>query len=172
MTPTTTSRPTPRCFLLRVVVFIICNNLVVSTNRYIRECYNSVRTGHGIGYILNVHEGPQRIGTSRSAKYLDPPILPGMVTSDEPGLYVEGKFGIRIETILLCVKDMENEFGKFLRFEPLTLAPIDRRALDPAYLASKDIERLNAYHEKVWESISPFLEGEELAWLYEATKEF
>ncbi|MGX8728181.1 MAG: aminopeptidase P family N-terminal domain-containing protein [Lachnospiraceae bacterium] len=129
-------------------------------------------TGHGIGYILNVHEGPQGIRSKSTKNSPDVPFAPGMIVSDEPGLYVEGKFGIRIETILLCVKDMENEFGKFLRFEPLTLAPIDRRALDPAYLASKDIERLNAYHEKVWESISPFLEGEELAWLYEATKEF
>ena len=129
-------------------------------------------TGHGIGYILSVHEGPQAVRRKASAKYPDVPFEPGMIVSDEPGFYVEGKYGIRLETILLCEKDVENEFGGFLRFAPLTLVPIDTRALDPDYLSAKDIGRLNAYHASVREAVSPFLEGEELAWLLEATKPY
>ena len=127
-------------------------------------------TGHGIGYILNVHEGPQRIGTSRSAKYLDPPILPGMVTSDEPGLYRENEYGIRTESITLAVPAETTEFGNFLRFEALTFAPIDLDAIDPAYLTAEDVRLLNNYHALVFEKVSPYLEGEELEFLRDATR--
>ena len=129
-------------------------------------------TGHGIGYILNVHEGPQAVRSKSTRDYPDVPFEPGMIVSDEPGLYVEGKYGIRIETILLCEKDKENEFGRFLHFVPLTLAPIDTRALDPSFLEPKDIARLNDYHKKVREAVAPYLAGEELAWLLSATKEY
>ncbi len=129
-------------------------------------------TGHGIGYVLNVHEGPQSVRWKATAEHPDTPFEPGMLVSDEPGMYVEGKYGIRIETILLCEKDVENEFGSFLHFVPLTLAPIDLRGLDSEYLSKKDVERLNSYHALVWEKVSPYLEGEELAWLEEATKKF
>ena len=129
-------------------------------------------TGHGIGYILNVHEGPQGIRSRATKERPDVPFEPGMIVSDEPGLYVRDRYGIRLETILLCEKDMDNEFGKFLHFVPLTLAPIDTRALDPAYLTAKDVERLNDYHKNVREAVAPYLAGEELSWLLAATKEY
>ena len=127
-------------------------------------------TGHGIGYILNVHEGPQNIRWKFGAGMKESVFEPGMLISDEPGIYIEGKYGIRTETILLTVEDMTNEYGRWLRFEPLTWAPIDLDAIDPAYMQPRDIERLNDYHRNVWEKVSPFLEGEELEWLKEATR--
>ena len=125
-------------------------------------------TGHGIGYILSVHEGPQNISKGiRKAGY---PFSAGMLISDEPGIYKEGRYGIRTETILLCVKDQKTEFGEFLRFEPLTLVPIDRDAIDTHYLEETDLDALNAYHRIVREAVSPCLQGEELAWLLAATE--
>lgn len=126
-------------------------------------------TGHGIGYMLNVHEGPQRIGGVH-AGIADPPMLPGMITSDEPGLYREGKYGIRTESILLTTEDVTNEFGSFLKFEPLTFVPIDLDAIDTAYLEQADIDRLNDYHEKVRHSVLPYLNAEEQEWLVKATE--
>lgn len=123
-------------------------------------------TGHGVGYILNVHEGPQTIRWRNT----DTVFEPGMITSDEPGIYLEGKYGIRTETITECVEDETNEFGRFLRMEPLTYAPIDLEAIDPRQMELSDIEKLNDYHRRVWEKISPYLEGDEKAWLKEATK--
>ncbi len=93
-----------------------------------------------------------------------------MLISDEPGIYKEGRYGIRTETILLCVKDQKTEFGEFLRFEPLTLVPIDRDAIDTHYLEETDLDALNAYHRIVREAVSPCLQGEELAWLLAATE--
>ena len=124
-------------------------------------------TGHGIGYILNVHEGPQNI--SKSVERAGYPFAPGMIISDEPGVYKEGRYGIRIETILLCAEDKKTEFGQFLRFEPLTLVPLDLEAIDLRYLDEQDLKNLNDYHALVWEAVSPHLEGEELEWLLEAT---
>lgn len=123
-------------------------------------------TGHGIGYLLNVHEGPQNIRWRNSPAVFEP----GMITSDEPGIYWEGKYGIRTETITECVEDETNEFGRFLRFAPLTYAPIDLEAIDSSQMDASDIEKLNDYHRLVWEKISPFLSGEERAWLKEATR--
>jgi Xaa-Pro aminopeptidase len=94
-----------------------------------------------------------------------------MITSDEPGIYIEGKYGIRTETITECVEAETNEYGRFLRFEPLTFAPIDLDAIDPTCMEPSDIERLNRYHRQVWEVISPYLEGDEKEWLKEATRE-
>lgn len=127
-------------------------------------------TGHGIGYILNVHEGPQNIRWRANRKGKDWAFDAGMITSDEPGIYKEGKYGIRTETITECVNDQVNEFGRFLKFEPLTYVPIDQEAIDISCLSAEDIEKLNDYHKKVWETISPYLDGEEKEWLKEATK--
>ena len=127
-------------------------------------------TGHGIGYILNVHEGPQNIRWKFGPGQKEAVFEPGMIVSDEPGIYIENGYGIRTETILLTVEDMTNEYGRWLRFEPLTWAPIDLDAIDTAWMQPRDIERLNAYHAQVREKIAPFLEGEELAWLEEATR--
>ncbi|EEP28512.1 peptidase, M24 family [Shuttleworthella satelles DSM 14600] len=126
-------------------------------------------TGHGIGYILNVHEGPQvirwrdRIPEDRTS------FVPGMITSDEPGMYIEGQYGIRTESITLCVEDCVNEYGRFLCFEPLTYVPIDLEGLKPEQMDASDIDKLNRYHKMVWEKISPFLKGEDLEWLKQAT---
>lgn len=127
-------------------------------------------TGHGVGCMLNVHEGPQRICKS-GVRGGNVPFEAGMVTSDEPGVYKEGRYGIRTENILLTVADVKNEFGEFLRFEPLTYVPIDIDAIDTAYMEREDIERLNAYHKEVRERISPLLYGEELEWLIRKTRE-
>lgn len=122
-------------------------------------------TGHGVGFLLNVHEGPQRI--SFRAKD-DAPMQAGMITSDEPGLYIAGKFGIRHESLLLCEKDSN---AGFLRFSPLTLVPFDREGIDKRYLTSAQLELLNAYHKRVYEILSPFLNSEEAEWLKNATAE-
>ncbi|MBR3068961.1 MAG: aminopeptidase P family protein [Lachnospiraceae bacterium] len=127
-------------------------------------------TGHGIGYILNVHEGPQNIRWKFNPGQKEVPFEAGMIISDEPGVYIEGKYGIRIETILLTEADIENEYGQFLKFLPLTWAPIDLDAVDTAYMQPRDIARLNDYHAKTFEKLAPYFEGEELAWLREATR--
>ena len=127
-------------------------------------------TGHGIGYILNVHEGPQRIGPHRPGSGSGVAFEPGMITSDEPGIYREGEYGIRTESIVLTVPDEENEFGVFYRMDPLTFVPIDLEAIDPKYLDGGDIARLNTYHKEVYEKVAPLLAEEEAAWLKEATR--
>ena len=129
-------------------------------------------TGHGIGYILNVHEGPQSIRWKSVPGQTDAVFEAGMIISDEPGIYIENEYGIRTETILLTVPDVENEYGRFLRFEPLTWVPIDLEGIDPSYMQPRDIERLDAYHAGVFEKISPFLSGEELMWLRKATRPY
>ncbi|MEE3420856.1 MAG: aminopeptidase P family protein [Lachnospiraceae bacterium] len=127
-------------------------------------------TGHGIGYILNVHEGPQGIRTKAGKFRRDPAFVPGMITSDEPGIYREGEYGIRTESITECVEDSVTEFGHFLAFAPLTYVPIDLDAIDTGYMEESDIKLLNDYHKAVYEKIAPYVEGEELSWLKEATK--
>jgi Xaa-Pro aminopeptidase len=129
-------------------------------------------TGHGVGFLLNVHEAPN----SFSYKQVQGRRLPcvfeeGMITSDEPGVYLEGKFGVRCENLILCVKDEKNEYGQFMRFETLTMVPWDLDAVDPELLSDREKALLNAYHREVYEKISPYLEGEEKAWLREATRE-
>ena len=136
--------------------------------RYARDFNHG--TGHGIGYILNVHEGPHRIAHAPKNRP-DVEFVPGMITSDEPGIYREGKYGIRTESILLCVQDTRNEFGEFYRFEPLTFVPVDRNAIDLSYMQPVDVMRFNDYHRQVREKIAPYLDGEELEWLLEATEE-
>ena len=124
-------------------------------------------TGHGIGYLLNVHEGPQSIRYRKRDAADMTAFAPGMVVSDEPGVYKSGKYGIRIETILLCVHERTTEDGEFYGFEPLTYVPFDRDLIDPAYLSGELLALLNAYNAQVLEKIAPFLDGEEKAWLEE-----
>ncbi len=128
-------------------------------------------TGHGIGYILNVHEGPQSIRW-RYAQGVDEALLePGMIISDEPGVYIEGSHGIRIENIVEVVKRKENEYGQFLGFDHLTYVPIDLDAIDTRYMKPENVELLNAYHKAVYERIAPLIEDEEVkAWLKDATR--
>lgn len=127
-------------------------------------------TGHGVSYLGSVHERPNSI-RYRGAGVLDNAILePGMVTSNEPGLYIEGKHGIRTENLILCVKDEKNEYGQFLKFENLTFVPIDLEAVDLSLMTERDICLLNEYHEQVYEKISPYLTEEERQWLRGATE--
>lgn len=122
-------------------------------------------TGHGIGYLLNVHEGPQSIRWRSREKADLTPFEAGMVVSDEPGVYREGGYGIRIETILLCREWGTTKEGSFLCFDPLTFVPLDRDLIDPSVLTPKTRELLNRYHREVVEKISPFLNEEEKSWL-------
>ena len=127
-------------------------------------------TGHGVGYLLNVHESPNGFRWKHILGQNDLCVMePGMVTSDEPGVYVDGKYGIRIENEIVCVRDYENEYGTFLKFKMLTCAPIDLEAVDVSYLNEKDIERINNYHSWVYEQLSPYMCGEELEKLKRAT---
>ncbi|MDO4285947.1 MAG: M24 family metallopeptidase [Eubacteriales bacterium] len=130
-------------------------------------------TGHGIGYVLNVHEGPQSIRwrATKNRAEDETAIVPGMIVSDEPGVYVEGEYGIRIETILLCTEKMATGDGIFYGFEPLTFVPLDRTLLDPRYLNETDRKRLNDYHARVYQEIAPLLDEEERTWLKEQTRE-
>lgn len=128
-------------------------------------------TGHGIGYLLNVHESPNGFRWKHNPGRNDLCVFEeGMVTSDEPGVYIEGAYGIRIENEIECVGDGENEYGTFLKFEPLTFVPIDLDLVDTAWLEKKDIERLNAYHAAVYSRLSPYLSGEELEFLKQYTR--
>ena len=126
-------------------------------------------TGHGVGYLLNVHEAPNGFRWKMVPERNDSAVLEeGMITTDEPGVYAENSHGIRIENELLCKKDIKNEYGQFMCFESVTYAPIDKEAIDVNYLEKKDIEQIDAYHRLVFEKLSPHFEGEELAWLKEA----
>ena len=128
-------------------------------------------TGHGIGYLLNVHEAPNGFRWKIVPERNDSAVLePGMVTTDEPGVYEEGRFGIRTENELVCREDVKTEYGQFLSFETITYAPIDLDAIDPEYLEPKDIKQLNAYHQMVYEKLAPHLTEEERAWLKEYTR--
>ncbi|MDC7696554.1 aminopeptidase P family protein [Vogesella indigofera] len=123
--------------------------------------------GHGVGYFLNVHEGPQSI--SRSQPEATMAMLPGMITSNEPGIYRPGQWGVRIENLLLNVAAASNEFGDFLRFETLTLCPIDLRCIERTLLNQEEIDWLNDYHHRVREQLAPQLDGAALAWLQQHT---
>ena len=127
-------------------------------------------TGHGVGYVLNVHEGPNSFRWQNSAVSKECVFEEGMITTDEPGIYIEGKYGIRTENELVCHKGEKNEFGQFMYFENITYVPIDLDAIDPDQMTSTEKNRLNAYHENVYRVVAPFLEGEELAWLKQATR--
>lgn len=128
-------------------------------------------TGHGIGAFLNVHEGPQNIRYKLKDAEGCTPFEPGMITSDEPGIYIEGSHGIRTENELLCIPYAENEWGTFYAFETLTLVPIDIDAIDVNMLNSEEIKWLNDYHKNVYDKISPYLNESEREWLRKATRE-
>lgn len=128
-------------------------------------------TGHGVGYLLNVHEGPNSFRYKISDMTENWVFEEGMMTTDEPGIYIEGSHGVRIENELLCRKGEENEYGQFMYFENLTYVPIDLDGIDPSAMEQKEINLLNRYHQDVYEKLTPYLEGEELAWLKEATRE-
>ncbi len=125
-------------------------------------------TGHGVGYLLSVHEGPQRIHYNTAT--VPAKLEPGMITSDEPGLYLTGQYGIRHESLLLCVEKETNEFGTFLGFEPLTMCPFDLDAVDPDLMTREEKDLLNDYHQRVFETISPYLCEKGTAWLKNATR--
>lgn len=132
-----------------------------------REGYTYMHgTGHGIGHFLNVHEGPQNIRLEENPT----PLTPGMMTSNEPGVYLSERFGIRTENIILTTEKGETEFGKFYEFETLTLCPIDTRAINTALMTDGEIEWLNQYHNKVYTTLSPMLNCTENMWLKERCK--
>ena len=123
-------------------------------------------TGHGVGSYLNVHEGPHQV----RMEYMPAPLRAGMTLTDEPGLYLAGKFGVRIENTLLIREYMETEFGKFLQMESLTLCPIDTAPIDVEMLLPEELAWLNAYHAEVYAKLAPYLDKEEQKWLENATK--
>lgn len=123
-------------------------------------------TGHGVGSFLNVHEGPHQI----RMEYRPAPLLPFMTVTDEPGLYLEGKFGVRIENILLIKPYMTTPFGEFLQMEPLTLCPIDTAPIVREMLLNEEVDWLNGYHQYVFDKLSPYLQGADLDWLRAATQ--
>lgn len=123
-------------------------------------------TGHGVGSYLNVHEGPHQV----RMEYMPAPLRAGMTVTDEPGLYLAGKFGVRIENTLLIKDYMETEFGKFLQMESLTLCPIDTAPIDVDMLLPEELNWLNSYHAEVYAKLAPYLDEEEQNWLKNATK--
>lgn len=129
-------------------------------------------TGHGIGYLLNIHEGPNGFRWKIVPERNDSSVLEeGMVTTDEPGVYLEGKYGIRTENELICKKAEKNEYGQFMEFETVTYAPIDLDAIEPEEMTRKERGLLNKYHKMVFEKISPYLDSNEKEWLKEYTRE-
>ena len=128
-------------------------------------------TGHGVSYLSSVHERPNGIRFKMVPDRQDNAVMEaGMITSDEPGVYIEGSHGIRTENLVLCVEDEKNEYGQFLRFEYLTYVPIDLEVIDREIMSERDVELLNRYHEQVYEKISPYLDEDERVWLAEATR--
>ena len=127
-------------------------------------------TGHGVSYLSNCHERPNGIRFKMVPERQDNGVLePGMITSDEPGLYIEGSHGIRTENLTVCVKDEKNDYGQFLKFEFLTFAPIDLEVVDKTLMTERDVELLNEYHRQVYEKIGPHLNEDERAWLKDVT---
>ena len=127
-------------------------------------------TGHGIGYILNVHEGPQNFRWRFTEGMVEAVIEAGMVTSNEPGIYIEGSHGIRIENIMVAENGVKNEYGQFMHFDTLTYVPIDLEGVDVKYMTEEQRVLLNRYHQDVFVKIAPYLEEDEKKWLKEATR--
>lgn len=123
-------------------------------------------TGHGVGYFLNVHESPNAFRYRILKEPGQNAVLEeGMITSDEPGIYLAGKYGIRLENLILCVKKEKNEFGQFMGFEPLTFVPFDRDAIDTEQMSQKELALLNDYHRQVYDKLEGYLYAEEKEWL-------
>ena len=134
------------------------------------EDYNH-GTGHGVGYLLNVHEGPNSFRWKNLPGNPAPVLEEGMITSDEPGYYLENEFGIRHENLVLCKKAEKTSFGQFMCFEPLTMVPFDLEGINPEEMTERERKLLNDYHQKVYTAISPYLDEEEKEWLKQATRE-
>ncbi|MCI9182960.1 MAG: aminopeptidase P family protein [Acholeplasmatales bacterium] len=129
-------------------------------------------TGHGVGYLLSVHEAPNGFRWQVVPERNDSAeLVPGMITTNEPGIYLENKYGIRIENEMLCVAKGKSDFGDFLGFETITIAPIDLDAIDIALLTKEEIRWLNQYHQRVYDTLSPYLDEEERSWLKHYTRE-
>lgn len=124
-------------------------------------------TGHGVGFFINCHEGPQNIRLNANPT----PLEPGMLQSDEPGLYLADRYGIRCENLILCMPDTVTEFGQFLKFEPMTLFPFDLRLFQTEIMTPEEIQWVNDYHARVREALTPLLSPEEAAWLADKTRE-
>jgi Xaa-Pro aminopeptidase len=118
-------------------------------------------TGHGVGFFLNVHEGPHRLSTIPNSVRLEE----GMIVTNEPGIYAEGKHGIRTENMIIVVKDEETEYGQFMKFETVTYCPIDLAGVDRTLLTESESEWLNTYNKMVYTKLSPYLNAEEKEWL-------
>ncbi len=128
-------------------------------------------TGHGVGYLLNVHEGPNSIRyRAGSGKHTSVAMKPGMITSNEPGLYLAGRYGIRTENMILCIEKEENAYGKFLGFDTLTLVPFELEAIDKGLLSREEIDQINQYHQRIYETLSPNLTPEEQEFLRTITR--
>lgn len=134
------------------------------------EDYNH-GTGHGVGYLLNVHEGPNSFRWKNLPGNPAPVLEEGMITSDEPGYYLENEFGIRHENLVLCKKAEKTSFGQFMCFEPLTMVPFDLEGINPEEMTERERKLLNDYHQKVYTTISPYLDEEEKEWLKQVTRE-
>ena len=131
-----------------------------------REGFNFLHgTGHGVGSYLNVHEGPHQIRMN----YVPARLHPYMTVTDEPGIYLEGKFGVRIENVLMTIPYMQSDNSEFLQFESLTLCPIDKTPIEMDLMTDEEIQWLNAYHKTVYDRLSPYLNDEEKEWLRSAT---
>lgn len=126
-------------------------------------------TGHGVGYLLNVHEGPQGIRHRELGNRIGTVLQEGMITSNEPGVYLEGKYGIRLENLMLCLRDRKTAAGEFMRFETLTMVPFDRDAILPECMGEKELQLCNEYHAAVYRTLSPYLSLAESEWLAEVT---
>lgn len=126
-------------------------------------------TGHGVGYLLSVHEGPQGIRQKEQGGRIGTVLEEGMVLSNEPGVYLPGEYGIRLENLMLCVRDRQTSWGDFMRFETLTMVPFDRDAILPECMGEEELRLLNEYHSEVYTKISPYLDQQEVEWLAEVT---
>lgn len=127
-------------------------------------------TGHGVGYILNVHEGPQNLRWRFTGGMVEAVIEEGMDITNEPGVYIEGSHGIRIENVMVAKNDVKNEYGQFMHFDTLTWVPIDMEAIDEQYMTKEQTDMLRAYQSQVYEKVSPYLNDEEKEWLYQETR--
>ena len=128
-------------------------------------------TGHGVGYLLSCHEGPNSFRWKISPNPSDNAVFQeGMVTSDEPGVYLTGEYGIRLENLLVCKKKQRTEFAQLLCFEPLTLVPFDRAAIDPSQMTERELSLLNEYHARVFRELAPRLDDSDRSWLEEQTR--
>ena len=167
---------------------VLCSNLNLASARFLHGCTGrnldilsrgplwklgidyKCGTGHGVGHILNVHEGPNSFRWQKREGVLEAVLEEGMITTDEPGVYIEGAYGIRTENELLCKKGVKNEYGQFMEFETITYAPIDLDAIDPNLMTEEQRAVLNEYHKKVYEVLSPYMTQEENKWLKEYTR--